>query len=89
MQAPSIREKAHAWLGRMTSLKDAQEPFRVYYLVGEPQLEGSKKAFDQALAILDKTPVSHEIIRESEATSFAERMAKDIAEHDREVASGS
>ena len=85
MQPQSIREKAHSWLGKMTSIKDATEKFRVCYLVGEPQLEGSKRAFEQALNVLHKTPVEHEIVREHEAASFAESMAEQIAAHDEKV----
>ena len=84
MQPQSIREKAHSWLGKMTSIKDAMEKFRVCYLVGEPQLEGSRRAFEQALNVLHKTPVEHEIIREHEAESFAAEVAKEIAAHDSE-----
>jgi hypothetical protein len=84
MQPQSIREKAHSWLGKMTSIKDATEKFRVCYLVGEPQLEGSRRAFEQALNVLHKTPVEHEIIREHEAESFAAEVAKEIAAHDSE-----
>lgn len=85
MQPQSIKDKAHNWLGRMTSIKDAREDFRVYFLVGEPQLDGSRRAFEQALNVLHKTPVKHEIIRENEAEHFAEEMAAKIAAHDAEV----
>lgn len=85
MQAQSIKDKAHSWLGRITSIQNAGEPFRVYYLVGEPQLEASRRAFDQALNILHKTPVEHDIIREHEAESFAAGFAEKIAEHDQET----
>lgn len=85
MQPQSIKDKAHSWLGRMTSIRDTQEKFRVYYLVGEPQHEASRRAFDQALNVLHKTPVPHEIVREHEAASFAESMAGQIAAHDEEM----
>lgn len=85
MQPQSIKDKAHNWLGRMTSIQNAPEQFCVYYLVGEPQQEGSRKAFDQALNVLHKTPVAHEIVREHEAESFAATMADKIAAHDEEV----
>jgi hypothetical protein len=86
MQAKSIKDKAHSWLGRLTSVKDTKDPFRVYFLVGEPRLEDSRKAFEQALNVLHKTPVEHEIIREDEAEDFAAEMAGKIAEHDAEIA---
>jgi len=84
MEAKSIKNKAHSWLGRITSVKDTKEDFRVYFLVGEPQLETSRKAFEQALNVLHKIPVAHEIIRENEADHFAAEMADKIAAHDAE-----
>jgi hypothetical protein len=84
MQPQSIKDKAHSWLGRLTSVKDSADKFRVYFLVGEPQQEGSKRAFEQALNVLHKTPVEHEIIRENEAKHFAAEVAEKIAEHDQE-----
>lgn len=85
MQPQSIKDKAHSWLGRMTSIRDAPEEFRVYYLVGEPQHEGSRKAFGQALNVLHKTPVPHDIVREHEVEGFAAEMSAKIAAHDSQV----
>ena len=87
MQPQSIKDKAHSWLGRMTSIQEAarKDPFKVYYLVGEPQLESSRRAFAQALNVLHKTPVKHEIIRENEAEDFAATIGKTIAEHEAEL----
>ncbi|MEX0331440.1 MAG: DUF3037 domain-containing protein [Puniceicoccaceae bacterium] len=83
-QAQSITDKASLWLGRVMRVQNASERFKVYYLVGQPQLERSKAAFDRALNILHKTPVAHEIIREDEADDFAEAIAGKIKEHDKE-----
>ena len=85
MQPQSIKDKAHSWLGRMTSIREAPEEFRIYYLVGEPQHESSQRAFDQALNVLHKTPVPHEIVREHEAASFAGSMAAKMEKHDQET----
>lgn len=85
MQPQSIKDKAHSWLGRLTSVKESDEAFRVYFLLGEPQLDSSRKAFEQALNVLHKAPVPHEIIREHEAESFASTMADQMAAHDAEM----
>ena len=82
MQPQSIKDKAHAWLGRITSIREAREPFKLYYLVGEPHLERSRRAFEQALNVLHKTPVTHEIVREEEADSFAASMADQVSSHE-------
>lgn len=85
MQAKNIRDKAHNWLGRITSVKETEEDFRVYFLVGEPQLDTSRRAFEQALNVLHKAPIAHDIIRENEAEHFAADMAEKIAAHDAET----
>jgi hypothetical protein len=85
MQTKSIKDKAHNWLGRITSVKETEEDFRVYFLVGEPQLDTSRRAFEQALNVLHKAPVAHDIIRENEAEHFAAEMAEKIAAHDAEA----
>lgn len=85
VEAKTIKNKAHSWLGRITSIKDAKEEFRVYFLVGEPQIDGNRKAFEQALNVLNKVPVPHDFIRENEAEDFAANMAEKIAAHDAET----
>ena len=50
--ADSLREKAHKWLGQLLSVKEAKEPFKVYLLLGEPQNENLRPAFDKAVSIL-------------------------------------
>jgi hypothetical protein len=63
LSAPdSIKEKAHRWLGQITSVSDAAEPFHLYLLLGEPQDESLRPAFNKALSILGKIPVAKEIV---------------------------
>jgi hypothetical protein len=63
------------------SVKDAEDRFRVYLLLGEPQIEKLKPAFEKALSILEKMPVDKELIREAEATRFSEQFANSLAAH--------
>lgn len=79
--ADSIREKAHKWLGQVSSIKDSVDHFKVYLLLGEPQSESLRPAFDKAVSILGKVPVQSEIIRERHAAAFSERFAQEIAQH--------
>ena len=54
--------------------------------MGEPQLEGSKRAFEQALNVLHKTPVEHQIVREYEAGgSDLHESERRHERHDREA----
>lgn len=78
----SIREKAHRWLGQIMSVKDAADRFKVYLLLGEPQQEGLRPAFDRAVSILHKLPVEKEIVREESATEFSERFAREVETHE-------
>jgi hypothetical protein len=80
--ADSIREKAHKWLGQLLSVKDAREQFKVYLLLGEPQQEALRPAFDRAVSILHRLPVASEVIREASAGDFSEQFAREIEAHE-------
>lgn len=69
--AEGIREKAHRWLGQLTSIKATEEPFKVYLLVGQPADANLEPAFLNAMSILKKIPVNHKI--------FLERQASDLS----------
>jgi hypothetical protein len=83
--AESIRDKAHRWLGQIQSVKDANEPFKVYLLLGEPEQENLRPAFDKAVSILHKIPVENEIIREEQAAEFSESFAREIEFHENPI----
>jgi Protein of unknown function (DUF3037) len=74
----TIKRKAHEWLGQIQSVKKASEPFKLYLLLGEPQHEQLKPAFENAVSILGKVEVEKEIVREHEAAQFSERFAREI-----------
>ncbi len=79
----SIVEKANKWLGRGIALQDASEKFKLYFLLGEPKLPATRKAFDHAQHLLQKIPGKMELVRENELEDFTEKVAEDIAKHDR------
>ena len=83
--ADSIREKAHKWLGQLLSVKDARERFKVYLLLGEPQQEALRPAFDKAVSILHRLPVDSEVILEGSAAEFSEQFAREIEAHQTKV----
>ena len=80
-EADSIKTKALRWLGQISSIQDSAEPFKTYFLLGEPQLERLKPAFIRAQNILNKIPGQKEFIREEESAKFAEQLASDIQKH--------
>jgi hypothetical protein len=81
--ASSIKEKAHKWLGQITSVREGHsEPFKVFFLLGKPREVELIQAYEQAQHILTKTP-NAEVVDESEAEAFSERVASEIEEHRR------
>ncbi|MHB2016760.1 MAG: DUF3037 domain-containing protein [Candidatus Xenobia bacterium] len=81
--ADSIKDKAHRWLGQLASVQGASDPFKVYLLVGAPQQENLKPAFQSAMSILRKIPGEKEIVLEQDTRDLAARIAGEIAEHGR------
>jgi hypothetical protein len=81
VEAASILDKANRWVGRATSLMDSAEPFRIHLLLGEPHDDRLKSTFAKAQNILNKMPVTKELIRESEAEAFAEELAREVQGH--------
>ncbi len=81
----SIREKANRWLGRGVALHDAEESFKIHFILGEPRQEGTKAAFENALHLLQKIPSQKHLVRENEVDSFAERVSEEITAHDAEA----
>ena len=76
----SIKEKAHRWLGQVSSIKDAYEGFKVYFLVGKPSDVDLSDAYEQAVSILRKAP-SSAVVEESRAEEFSKTVAQAIEEH--------
>lgn len=81
LDADSILDKANRWLGRATNLKDSDEKFRLWMLIGEPRIEKLKPAYGKALNILNKMPVQKDFVTEQEAQKFSEQLADEMAKH--------
>jgi hypothetical protein len=81
VEADSILDKANRWLGRATNLKDSEEPFRLWILLGEPRIEKLKPVYAKALNILNKMPVKKDFVTEQEAAKFSQDIAKEMAAH--------
>jgi hypothetical protein len=84
VEAASILDKANRWVGRATSLMDSADQFRIYMLLGEPSDHRLKGTFVKAQNILNKMPGKKELVRESEAESFAEELAREVQGHPQE-----
>jgi hypothetical protein len=77
----SIRDKAHRWLGQLTSVAQSSEAFKLYFLVGGPTAEDLQPAFESALSILGKAPVQREVFIEASAQELSERLAEEVQGH--------
>ena len=82
VEAASITDKANSWLGRITSLTDGGEKFKLNLLLGAPQDDSLKSAYVKAQNILHTMKCEHEFIREEDADTFADSLKSAIEEHD-------
>lgn len=80
-EADNIRDKAHQWLGQITSVQNASEQFKLYLLIGKPQEDQLSQAFDSALSILNKIAVDKQIFLEQDAEKLTDLIVQEIASH--------
>ena len=76
-----IKSKAHKWVGHLSAVQSALEQFKTYFIVDAPSDLGLKRAFDDAIAILGKSPVEVEIFKEQEADELVSLMTQEISSH--------
>ncbi|MCW0379449.1 hypothetical protein NB697_002295 [Xanthomonas sacchari] len=77
----SVTDKAKKLLGEMTLLRDRQQDFRLYFLVGKPSSLEVMEAYDRALRILGEVPIESTVYLESEAEKFAADLSKVAQAH--------
>ncbi len=81
LEADSILDKANRWLGRATNLKDSDDQFHLWMLLGEPRIEKLRPAYAKARNILNKMPVKKDFISEKDAGQFSQDLAVEMAKH--------
>lgn len=77
----SIKDKAHRWLGQITSVMNSSDKFKVYLVVAKPQQAELASAFDKAIRILEKSPVPKEIYIEGEIDTLMDKLSSQVAAH--------
>lgn len=83
LSAPeSIKEKAHKFLGQVTSVRNASEKFKIYMILGKPENSDLQGAFDTARHILESLPIENEIYLENEADTLLDNLKTQIQFHD-------
>lgn len=77
----TIKEKAHRWLGQVTSVAQSSEAFKMYFLVAPPTQVELMPAYESAVHILQKAPVEKEVFPESQARKLSDKLAAEVKAH--------
>jgi hypothetical protein len=78
----SIKDKAHKWLGQLSSVGDAKDKFKVYFLVGEPSQSDLSDAAMSAVNILKKSQLTSVVYTEQETEKLAELIEQEVKNHE-------
>jgi hypothetical protein len=78
----SIKDKAHKWLGQLSSVSDTQDKFKVYFLVGEPSQSDLSDAALSAVNILKKSHMTGVVYTEDETEQLAELIEQEVKAHE-------
>lgn len=77
-----LQDRATKILGQATALKDNPEMGKMYLLLGPPKKSDYGAAYKKAKHLLEKMPIDHELVEESQADKFARELAEYMREHD-------
>lgn len=77
----NIQNKATRWLGNALALGENPELDTMYILLGPPELESHREAYEKAKSLLNKMPIKHELIEEDAADDFADHIASYMRRH--------
>ena len=79
--ADNMKDKAHRWLGQMTSIQNSSENFKLYLIISKPKEQKLIGAFNKAMSILKKIPTDKEIFLEDDAGQLALQMGTKFESH--------
>ena len=68
------QKKATQWVGTSVGLQDAHELGHIYFLLGKPSKNRHRKAYDRAKKLLDRAPISHDLIEENDVPKLVDRL---------------
>ena len=72
--ASNIKDKAHKWLGQISSVSDNSDHFKLYFLVAEPGNLELSESYENARSILKKIPSETVFYTEDESGKLAEHL---------------
>ena len=79
--ADNFKDKARRWMGHLAAVRDVAEEFKPYFIVGAPHDRQLLPAYQDALAILRKSPVPAEVFSEAETDELVARIEAELAAH--------
>jgi Protein of unknown function (DUF3037) len=74
--ADGIKNKARRWTGHLAAVSDAADPFKPYFIVGAPSDSRLMAAYEDALAILTKSPIEPEVLTETQTMISWHRLRR-------------
>jgi hypothetical protein len=83
LDGTAMAEKANRWVGRATGLADSSEDFELHILLGSPSDSRLQSAYIKAENLLNRMPIPHTFVRESEADDFARSLSIEISKHEK------
>lgn len=80
-----IKEKAHRWFGKISSLKSTSstEDFRMYFLLGQPSDPNLQDAYEKAVSMLKRIPGQPLVFNEAQTAILADQLANEVEAHNR------
>ena len=79
LEPESIRNKGHRLLGEVAGVREALTNHTIYLLLAEPTESAVRKTADRTLNLIHaRLDVKYELVRETEAESFGQRLSRDI-----------
>lgn len=79
--ADNIKDKARRWMGHLAAVRDVAEEFKPYFIAGAPHDPKLMSAYEDALAILRKSPVQAEVFSETETDELVARIEAVVKAH--------
>jgi hypothetical protein len=76
-----MKNKISRLLGESTALQGNAELGKVYLLLGRPRQEAQLPDYHKAKKLLDRMPVTHELVEETQAEEFARKLASEMRAH--------
>lgn len=78
----AIKRRSNEWVGAAAGLEESNELARIYFLLGAPSDPQHWEAYEKAKRHMHRMAVAHEIVEESDAAAFAQRLSQIVHDSD-------